>query len=82
MVLNLAADLTAKGLKGLLISALTDFRRFYRTYSGISQTLSVQLGPALPPDHLLRLSWSHIIELVRSGLGRLQLPPFEQLSVG
>ena len=50
MVLNLADDLTAKGFKGLLISALTDFRRFYRTYSGMGHTLSGQLGGAHLPD--------------------------------
>ena len=82
LLVNLAGDLKAKGLKGLGVTALQDCRQFYRNYPGIQQTvsgelgaiksgskirqtLSVELGTVPLPDDLLRLSWSHIIELVR-----------------
>ena len=41
-----------------------------------------QLSAAHLPDDLPRLSWSRIVEPVRSGLGLLQFAAFEQLSVG
>jgi predicted nuclease of restriction endonuclease-like (RecB) superfamily len=82
---NLAADLKARGLKGLGISMLKNCRQFYRLYPGIRQSLVGELAtipvrpeigqsaigeldpglPALPPEHLLRLSWTHFIELIR-----------------
>jgi predicted nuclease of restriction endonuclease-like (RecB) superfamily len=81
----LAADLKARGLKGLGISMLKNCRQFYRLYPDIRQSLAGELGtipvrpeigqstigefdpglPALPPEHLLRLSWTHFIELIR-----------------
>jgi predicted nuclease of restriction endonuclease-like (RecB) superfamily len=82
---NLAADLKARGLKGLGISMLKNCRQFYRLYPSIRQSPAGELGtipvrpeigqsaigefdpglPALPPEQLLRLSWTHFIELIR-----------------
>ena len=82
---NLAADLKAKGLKGLGVSMLKNCRQFYRTYPQIRQSVSGESAaipsgseirqsvigesnqdPAtLPPENLLRLSWTHFIELIR-----------------
>jgi hypothetical protein len=80
LVLNLADDLTAKGFKGLLISALTDFRRFYRTYSGIGQTLSGQLGES---NTRRTICCGYPGAILLSWFGAVwPAPPFEQLSVG
>jgi hypothetical protein len=55
-------------LKGLGISMLKNCRQFYQTYPQIRQSAigeSSQDPAALPPEHLLRLSWTHFIELIR-----------------
>ena len=82
---NLAADLKARGLKGLGISMLKNCRQFYRLYPSIRQSpagelrtvpVGLEIGqsaigefdpglPALPPEQLLRFSWTHFIELIR-----------------
>jgi len=74
---NLASDLEAKGLKGLGVTMLKNCRQFYRIYPEIRQPVADEFtGPpirqpavdesdaALPPDNLLRISWTHIIELI------------------
>jgi DUF1016 N-terminal domain len=66
---NLAADLKAKGLKGLGVSMPKNCRQFYRTYPQIRQSViggeSDQGLAVLPPENLLPLSWTHFIELIR-----------------
>ena len=66
---NLAGDLRVKGLKGLGISMLKNCRQFYRIYPQIRQSLIGEFNQdpeALSPDQLLRLSWTHFIELIRT----------------
>ena len=85
LLANLAADLKNRGLKGLGISMLKNYRQFYRLYPQIRRSLSGEFAdipatpqisqsaigefdpalPALPPEHLLQLSWTHFIELIR-----------------
>jgi DUF1016 N-terminal domain len=65
---NLAADLKAKGLKGLGVSMPKNCRQFYRSYPQIRQSVNWRIRSrlaVLPPENLLRLSWTHFIELIR-----------------
>jgi hypothetical protein len=66
---RLASDLKTREVTGLGVRMLTDCRVFYRLYPQNRQPLVadslVRLPTLLPPAILLRLSWTHLLELIR-----------------